>query len=615
MTHLVSISGEISEDVTFIHKTFPVPPSKRAIIEYEVYFDSRFWTGLTMGIYTTKDHANIQNQCTETRYGQLGNKHLHPALNTGLRACELKFTDMLYCRNSITVQDFMSRTFSFSFGFECYLIHHGSRIGNSSLKGLVYNVSINGQTDRIGCAANFAKADKETCNFDFVTDTNLLGNNLSHARYTANILKVFYNRSVAAGKILDTNPICYLHFIETACHILLPPCERRAAGLVIQPCKEACYDMLRICKHDHDPYWILGDFWDFDCDYLPSLEDGTLCFYKPVTCYEPPPVKHADKRKQRTPYPVFTGNYYQSQLHNLDDVVTYVCHSGYKLIGNSNITCMNSGEWSALPQCLPEFTTESTTESKTESPTESSTEFTAESTIEPTAEFETESTAENKTKSTTEFITESTSESTTESTVKHTIELKQESITEYKVVLKGTVFTKPAAESMSKSTGTTKNNLLIVVAPLFFILLALLFLIVAIRYKMKLKAGTKYGLQRKQVRPDHILTDLKQTGEPLLPLNRKQDSALFLVSVATLKENRNRIFDALVLYRFDTDDDFVVDSLLPELEDTRNVKLCRNFIPGRNIKDNIEEAIEGSNSAIIVMSRGLWTVFGARKSL
>ena len=32
-----SISGEISADLTFIHKTFPVPPSKRAIMHVDLY--------------------------------------------------------------------------------------------------------------------------------------------------------------------------------------------------------------------------------------------------------------------------------------------------------------------------------------------------------------------------------------------------------------------------------------------------------------------------------------------------------------------------------------------------------------------------------------------------
>ena len=452
----------------------------------------------------------------------------------------------------------MPRTFSFSFGFECHLIQSGPGMidVDRSYDILAYDVTIIGQTNWTGCASNWGNLDTEMCHFESVTATNLLGNKLSHSKDIAYILKAFYNRAATDGKILDTNPICYQHFIETACHILLPP-SQPDTGLVIHPCKEACYDMIKMCKHDLNTDEIFGDFWEFDCDYLPSVLDETPCYYEPITCYEPPhvkhadillqrrpsPVKHANKQKQRTPKPVFTSNYYQSQVHNLDDVVTYFCHSGYKLVGNGNITCMNSGEWSALPpECLPEFTTEPITELTTESPTESSTEFTPEYTIEPINE----STAETKTKSTTdstpECITESTAESTTESAAKFTAELRNESITEHKVELKGTVFAEPAAKSMSKSTGTTKTNLLIVVAPLLSIILALLFLIVAIRYKIKLKAGKKHGFQREQVRHDQILNDLKQTGEPLLPLNRKHDSALSLFSVATLKENRNRIF-------------------------------------------------------------------------
>ena len=61
------------------------------------------------------------------------------------------------------------------------------------------------------------------------------------------------------------------------------------------------------------------------------------------------------------------------------------------------------------------------------------------------------------------------------------------------------------------------------------------------------------------------------------------------------------------MYHFDSDDDFVVNHLVPELEEVRNFKLhihSRDFTPGYDIKDNIEEAIESSNSAIIIMSQG-----------
>ena len=51
----------------------------------------------------------------------------------------------------------------------------------------------------------------------------------------------------------------------------------------------------------------------------------------------------------------------------------------------------------------------------------------------------------------------------------------------------------------------------------------------------------------------------------------------------------------------------MVSHVLPELEETQDFQLfidSRNFTPGRDIKDKIEEVIEGSNSAIIVMSQG-----------
>ena len=98
-----------------------------------------------------------------------------------------------------------------------------------------------------------------------------------------------------------------------------------------------------------------------------------------------------------------------------------------------------------------------------------------------------------------------------------------------------------------------------------------------------------------QVDRDTILMEIKGTDRLLLPLKRQLD----------LK--RNSFFDAFVLYHFESNDSFVVDHLIPELEEQRKFKLLidsRNFTPGRDIKDNIEEAIEDSNSAIIVMSQG-----------
>ena len=67
--------------------------------------------------------------------------------------------------------------------------------------------------------------------------------------------------------------------------------------------------------------------------------------------------------------------------------------------------------------------------------------------------------------------------------------------------------------------------------------------------------------------------------------------------------------DAFVCYQFDSDDDFVKNTIIPELEQKHDppFKLCiheNDFEPGYGILDNMQVAIENSNSAILVMSQG-----------
>ena len=118
-------------------------------------------------------------------------------------------------------------------------------------------------------------------------------------------------------------------------------------------------------------------------------------------------------------------------------------------------------------------------------------------------------------------------------------------------------------------TSISTTHPLVVVLPVLLIPLVTLLVIIAVKYKIKSKA------------------DLKETDKPLLP--------------------RKRPFDAFIIYHFDSDDEFVVNDLIPALEEDRDFKLfihSRDFILGTDIIDNIEEAIEASNSAIIVMSQG-----------
>ena len=127
------------------------------------------------------------------------------------------------------------------------------------------------------------------------------------------------------------------------------------------------------------------------------------------------------------------------------------------------------------------------------------------------------------------------------------------------------------------NTSSTTHTL-VVVLPVLMIPLAIRVGIIVVIYRTKSKAV------------------LKRSNEPLF--------------------SRNREFDAFIIYHFDSDDGFVVNDLVPALEAIRGLKLfihSRDFIPGRNIKDNTEEAIDSSNSAIIIMSQGFVDSFWCKE--
>ena len=142
----------------------------------------------------------------------------------------------------------------------------------------------------------------------------------------------------------------------------------------------------------------------------------------------------------------------------------------------------------------------------------------------------------------------------------------------------------------------------------YFVLLVislLLLVVFIICMGIKYKRKTSPDLNEERIQLDNTLAQLIDNDEPLLPLKRQRESILSLDSVPLLK--RNRTFDAFVVYHFDTDSDFVVDSLIPELKEARQLKLhihSQDFQPGRNIEENIEEAIKSSNNAIVLVSTG-----------
>ena len=205
-----SFFGVISEDITFLHKTFPVPPSIRAIIEVDAAFPDisirQQGHCPATGIYTTDNHTNIKKRCTYLEFGQLANGNLHPKIrNDEGRYLMIRcFSDdgKTHCIGKIIVQDFKPRNFSFSFGFPCKEIN-----AISSLKGLVYNISIHKQTNDTNCIWVPYNTARE-CHqyFRHTALPNLIGGeNIKTASKD-------YEKFISYVLLLDMIGLCYQHY-------------------------------------------------------------------------------------------------------------------------------------------------------------------------------------------------------------------------------------------------------------------------------------------------------------------------------------------------------------------------------------------------------------------
>ena len=457
-----SVSGEISENVTFIHKTFPGPAAKRAIIEYSVsFYFSRYVEYLILGIYTTQDHVNLKKNCTYKNYGQVRNTAMHPDFGYRNKNCKLGVNNTRHCVGRITVQDFIPRIISFSFGFWCKHIDYPWLYGHVSLKRLTFNITIYRQTEGVSCFP--------------LTGDSICRNYYKYAGLP-NLLGVEHITDSSLSSMMGDSFQCYQHRIELFCHLYTPRCS----GYLFHPCREMCHDYHRACGNDR---------FDMNCNYLPSLNDGIQCYDKKVICDHPMIVKN--------------GAVFVNTTNKRVQIAKYSCNEGFRLEGNSTVTCLYTGEWSSEPPvCLAE-------------------------------------------------------------------------------------------------TPIQKTWVQVLIALFILYIVVMVVIIIVVIHRMRLKSAKEVGFQGEQVETD---IELKEIDEPLMLYRKKKDLMKTDPSV-----KRNRVFDAFVLYHFDSDANFVVETLLPELEEARDFKLCihsRDFTPGRDIKDNIEEAIEGSNSAIIIMSQG-----------
>ena len=315
-SHKAFVSGVILEDVTFIHETFPVPPSKRAIIEVNVSYPIQFVRQQggypIMRIYTSRDSADVRKNCLEFhQIPMFGNGNFDTTIITNqkcrYRSCE---EDMLHYTRSITIPYFQPNNFSFSFGFYCSNINP-----RSSVKGLIYSIVMRG-TNETECLKLPAK---NPCYryVQYALFPNLMG-----------VSPIQIDDSLGLFYSFKHSRKCYKHMYELACYIFFPKCDPVSEQTIL-PCKEMCNDANNACRLFE---WI-------DCDDLPSSGGNVLCTYERVFCDSPPFVNNA----------VILSSSFEHFLHA---TVEYSCNKEYRMEGSKYITCTYRGEWSTPPRCL-----------------------------------------------------------------------------------------------------------------------------------------------------------------------------------------------------------------------------------------------------------------------
>ena len=144
----------------------------------------------------------------------------------------------------------------------------------------------------------------------------------------------------------------YQHFHETICYTLTPKCDPETEQIV-PPCRETCLDFFQASIGHLSSILLQSqmittnsklddlDLQFADCSYLPDASGRLQCFYKPVTCPEPPDLTNG--------LLVNVTNYTRS--YYLDSRLEYNCKDEYDMKGNSTVTCLYSGQWSMIPVC------------------------------------------------------------------------------------------------------------------------------------------------------------------------------------------------------------------------------------------------------------------------
>ena len=324
-----SYSHIITEDTTFYYKQLTTDPSLIMEVEFSILCIDY---GLRFNMYTTKDHANLQRNYFCQNYKHLYNQPLWVPLRSGNHGhyiCLEEKNGLLLCTWKTTIQDFKARNLGFSFGYEC------DNPDRASLEGLSFNISVSGQRNKSECIPIYKTTGHDCSEFySFVSFPNLFGYSQEQAVEIG--VALFQAISLFPGG-------CYKFLKEMFCYILIPKCDS-IRNVTVPPCRENCWDFDKGC------FGIIKKILNYtgtktsflNCNYLPKKGLDDKCFYKAVTCEDPPKIPNGK----------IEGGVITKGTYTLHTQLNISCvNETFVMKGNNTITCGYTGTWSKPPQC------------------------------------------------------------------------------------------------------------------------------------------------------------------------------------------------------------------------------------------------------------------------
>ena len=354
-----TVSDTITEIKTFYYRQLSKFPSTTVTIE--ISLSNIGWNQILHFYLFDTNSFKIDRNCSfhDPFPVQLRNENFYiPFRRDGYKyiSCQSE-NNIRSCHGKMTIQDFKPRNVGFSLGITCRKVHNPG----FNLKGLTYTITLSDMSNSTQCLPLTSHSEQDCSKFySHTTIPNLVGHQKRSDTAHASVYRIL--------KLVNLHNIkspCYQHLHEFLCNVFTPKCDIFTERMV-PPCRESCLDFLNGCVthvlsispklRSIMPHLKSSDIYNsINCNYLPPASGSTPCFYKPVYCAAPPTINNGFKVNVSN---MNTNNGFKVNVSNmnttypLDSIQEYVCQDEYRILENSSVTCMYSGQWSTTPVCI-----------------------------------------------------------------------------------------------------------------------------------------------------------------------------------------------------------------------------------------------------------------------